>query len=253
MANSYKRRERRVATACNAGAASCGLRYMACVTAWPRLAAPGILVLLLAGLVGASSASADDHHHRKPPHHPKPPHPPEPPNLIRGSSFEHPHVRRGTSHPFRSIRGWRLAYGPAFELQNQLVGPAPRGKQYAELDSDASTGIFQRVHTRADRNYRLEFCAAGRPGTPPTENVLVVRWQRRLLARIVLDGGHHARVEWHDYRFKVSATGSRTRLQFNDRGISDSVGPLLDAVRLHVDKGHIEEGCAPPKPHPHNS
>ena len=105
-------------------------------------------------------ASADDQH-------PKPPHPPEPPNILRGGSFEHPRVRPGTSHPFAAIRGWHLAYGPDFELQNGLVGPAANGEQYAELDSDASTGIFQRVHTHADRNYRLEFCAAARPGTPP--------------------------------------------------------------------------------------
>ena len=219
---------------------------MAHVTDWLRLSVPGVLVLVLAGLVCASPASAGDHH-------PKPPHPPEPPNLIRGGSFEHPHVHLGTSHPFASIRGWRLAYGPDFELQNQLLGPAPRGKQYAELDSDASTGIFQRVHTHAGRNYRLEFCAAARPGTPPTENVLVVKWQRHLLARIVLDGGHDTQTRWHDYRFTVQAADRRTRLQFNDRGISDSVGPLLDAVRLHADKGHIEEGCALPKPKPHHS
>lgn len=222
------------------------------VTARPRVTVPGLLLLVLAVLVVASPASADDHH-LKPPHHPKPPHPPDPPNLVRGGSFEHPHIPSGTSHPFASIRGWRLAYGPDFELQNLLLGPAPRGKQYAELDSDASTGIYQRVHTHADRNYRLEFCAAARPGTPPTENVLIVKWQRHLLARIVLDGGHDTQIKWHDYRFKVRAAAGRTRLQFNDRGISDSVGPLLDAVRLHADRGHIEEGCAPPKHKPQHS
>jgi hypothetical protein len=204
-------------------------------------------VLVLAVLVGASSASAGDHQ-PKPPHHPKPPPPPTSPNMLRGGSFEHPRVRPGSSHPFASIRGWRLAYGPDFELQNRLLGAAARGEQYAELDSDASTGIFQLVHTHADRTYRLEFCASARPGTPPAENVLIVKWQRRLLARIVLDGGDKSQIEWHDYKFKVQAAGSRTRLQFNDRGISDSVGTLLDAVRLHPEKARVKEGCAAPKP-----
>jgi len=142
-----------------------------------------------------------------------------------------------------------LAFGRDFELQNRLVGPAAAGQQYAELDSDTSTGIFQRVPTRPDQNYRLEFCAAARPGTPKSENVLVVRWDRRSLARIVLDGTHDSQAKWHDYKFKVQASGGRTRLQFNDRGISDSVGTLLDAVRLHADKGHVQEGCAAPKHH----
>jgi Protein of unknown function (DUF642) len=199
-------------------------------------------VLVLAVLVGASSASAHDHH-------PKPPHPPEPPNMLRGGSFEHPRVRPGSSHPFASIRGWRLAYGPDFELQNRLLGPAARGEQYAELDSDAAIGIFQLVHTHADGKYRLEFCAAARPGTRKEENVLVVNWRRRRLARIELDGGHHTQIEWHDYKFTVQATGNRTRLQFNERGISDSVGTLLDAVRLHPEKTHVQEGCKPPDPH----
>ena len=215
-------------------------------------------MLVLAVFGGAPSASADDHHskpphHPKPPHHHKPPHPPAPPNLIRGGGFEHPRVHPGRSHPFAAIRGWRLAYGPNFELQNRLVGPAAAGQQYAELDSDASTGIFQRVHTQADTTYRLEFCASARPGTPKDENVLVVRWQRGPLARIELDGGHRTQTEWHDYKFKVRATGTRTRLQFNDRGISDSVGMLLDAVRLHADKGHLEEGCTAPRRGPHHS
>jgi hypothetical protein len=173
--------------------------------------------------------------------------------MLRGGSFEHPRVHPGSSHPFSSIPGWRLAYGPDFELQNRLLGPAARGEQYAELDSDASTGIFRLVHTRADAKYRLEFCAAARPGTPRAENVLIVKWQRHRLARIELDAGRHTQIELHDYKFTVQAAGSRTRLQFDDRGISDSIGTLLDAVRLHPERARVKEGCAPPKHHAHHS
>jgi Protein of unknown function (DUF642) len=189
----------------------------------PRLAIAALLVLALALLAAASPASAR---------------PPKLPNLLTGGSFEHPAVKARTSHSFASIRGWRLAYGPNFELQNRLVGPAAAGQQYAELDSDASTGIFQRVHTNAETKYRLAFCASARPGTPPAENVLVVKWHRRVVARIALDGRHHSQTDWHSYAFKVTATGRRTRLEFDDRGISDSVGTLLDAVRLTLWRGH---------------
>jgi hypothetical protein len=196
---------------------------MARAAAWPRLVLPGILVAAIGLWVGPARAVAS---------------PPPLPNLLTNGSFEHPHVAAGSSHPFPSIPGWHLAYGPSFELQDLLVGPAAAGDQYAELDSDASTGIFQRVHTHADRNYRLEFCASPRPGTPPSENVLVVRWHSHKLARIVMDGRHHAHTDWHGYAFKVQATDGRTRLQFNDRGTSDSVGTLLDAVRVTRWRGH---------------
>ena len=191
--------------------------------AWPRLVLPGILVAAIGLWAGAARAAAS---------------PPPLPNLLTNGSFEHPRVTAGSSHPFPSIPGWHLAYGPDFELQNRLVGPAAAGEQYAELDSDASTGIFQRVHTHADTNYRLEFCASPRPGTSPSDNVLIVRWHRHPLARIVLDGRHRSHTDWRAYAFKVRATDSRTRLQFNDRGTSDSVGTLLDAVRVTLWRGH---------------
>ena len=101
--------------------------------------------------------------------------------LVNGS-FEHPQVPSGSSHPFAAIPGWHLAFGPDIELQNHVAGAPAVGDQLAELDSDASSGIFQRVRTEPGRQYRLQFFASARPGTSPAENVLVVRWHRHVLA-----------------------------------------------------------------------
>src|SRR4029079_4646162 len=83
--------------------------------------------------------------------------PPTLPNMLTNGSFEHPHVQAGASHPFASIPGWHLAYGPDIELQNHVAGAPAKGDQLAELASDGSSGIFQRVHTQPGRLYRLQF------------------------------------------------------------------------------------------------
>jgi hypothetical protein len=188
-----------------------------------RFVLPGILAAAFGLWVGAARAEAR---------------PPTLPNMLTNGSFEHPSVPAGTSHPFASIPGWHLAFGPDIELQNHVAGAPARGDQLAELDSDASSGIFQRVHTQPDGLYRLQFSASARPGTSSAENVLVVKWHRHVLARIVLDGRGDSQTEWHDYAFKVRATGIRTRLEFDDRGVSDSVGTYLDAVKVTPWRGH---------------
>ena len=59
--------------------------------------------------------------------------PPPLPTLVRNGSFEHPRVRVGSSHPFTSIPGWRLAFGPDIEIQNHIAGAAALGDQVVEL------------------------------------------------------------------------------------------------------------------------
>jgi hypothetical protein len=164
--------------------------------------------------------------------------PPRLPNLLTNGGFEHPRIPDGSSHPFSSIPGWHLAFGPDIELQNHVAGVPAAGRQLAELDSDNSSGIFQRVPTEADRIYRLQLSVSARPGTSAAENVLVVKWHRRVVARIALDGRGLTQTEWHTYAFKVRATGPRTRLELDDAGISDSVGTYVDAVRVTFWRGH---------------
>ena len=184
------------------------------------LAALGAAALLVAGAPPASAA------------------PPRLPNLLTNGGFEHPRVPAGSSHPFASIPGWHLAFGPDIELQNHVAGEPAAGSQFAELDSDRSSGIFQRVRTEPGRLYRLQLLASARPGTSAAENVLVVRWHRRVVARIVLDGRSLTHTDWHAYAFKLRATGRRTRLELDDAGISDSVGTYVDAVKVTFWRGH---------------
>ena len=164
--------------------------------------------------------------------------PPSLGNAVVNGSFERPVVPVGRTQPFPAIRGWRLAFGPDIEIQNHAAGDPARGRQFVELDSDASSGIYQRIPTRPNRLYRVQFFFSPRPGTSAAENVLVVKWHRRVVARLTGDGTGLVSADWHMYAIKVRATGRATRLEFDDGGISDSVGTLIDGVTVTRWRGH---------------
>jgi hypothetical protein len=164
--------------------------------------------------------------------------PPPLPNLVRNGSFERPPIPARRTQSFASIPGWTLAFGPDIELQNHVVGDPAVGNQFLELDSDASSGVFQRVPTRPGRLYRLQLLFSARPGTPRSENVLVVRWHGHMVRTITADGRGLRNTEWRMYAFKVRATGRSTGLELDDGGISDSVGTYVDAVTVTLWRGH---------------
>ena len=169
--------------------------------------------------------------------------PPPVTNLVRNGSFEHPVVRIHSSFPFASIPGWQLAFGPNIEIQNHVAGDPAVGNQFVELDSDASSGIYQRVPTRPHRPYRIQFFFSPRPGTSAAENVLVVKWHRRVVATLTADGLGLTNASWRLYAFKVRPSGGRTtRLEFDDGGISDSVGTYIDGISVSPWRGHPTAG-----------
>jgi hypothetical protein len=159
-------------------------------------------------------------------------------NVVVNGSFERPLIAPGTTRPFPSIRGWRLAFGPDIEIQNHAVGDPAVGNQFVELDSDASSGIWQKVPTRPGRLYRLQLWFSPRPGTPAAENVLIVHWRKLVVARITADGAGLHDTDWTMYAFKVRAIRTSTRIELADGGISDSVGTYVDGVSLTPWRGH---------------
>ena len=159
-------------------------------------------------------------------------------NAVVNGGFERPLVPMGSTAPFPSIRGWRLAFGPDIEIQNHAVGDPAQGSQFVELDSDASSGIWQKVRTRPGRLYRLQLFFSPRPGTSAAENVLVVHWRRLVIARIRADGRGLTNTAWKMYAFKVRALRTTTRIELADGGISDSVGTYVDGVSLTPWRGH---------------
>ena len=164
--------------------------------------------------------------------------PPPLKNVVVNGSFERPFVAARSTHPFPAIPGWRLAFGPDIEIQNHVVGDPARGRQFVELDSDASSGIWQKVPTTPGRLYRLQVYFSPRPGTSAAENILVVHWRRYVIGTISANGLGLRNTHWTMYAFKVRAIRTSTRIELADVGISDSIGTFVDGVSLTPWRGH---------------
>ena len=159
---------------------------------------------------------------------------PAPPSVINGS-FEEPPVSPGTYSNFASIPGWSLSFGPSIEIGNDVTYfglAAADGAQYLELDSGGSSGIFQDLPTTPGASYVLIFAFGARPQFGPDQNAIEVWWDSQPLATLTLDGINRTTTYWQDYSYIVTATGNLTRLEFRDVGVSDTLGTLLDNVRM---------------------
>lgn len=152
--------------------------------------------------------------------------------IVVNGSFEEPALATGTWNLFPSIPGWSLTYGPAIEIQNSTAGPAADGLQWIELDSTASSGIYQNLNTTVNQVYLLSFAFSPRLGTPASDNILQVQWNGQVLATISADGTNLTSTQWTTYTYAVIATGPSTRLEFDDLGTSNGVGTFLDNVSV---------------------
>jgi len=171
-------------------------------------------------------------------------------NLIHNGSFEEPAIGEGWG-TFHSIPYWSLESGPNFEIQHGILGGPSEGLQHAELDAypvPGSIAISQTFDTEPGGLYRLRFAFAGRPGTGLENNVLGVEISdvtpdvaSGLIDFQLLDDAQNPVVGdpaasgdsgWHYYTAAFAASGTRTKLRFQDLGTSDTYGTFIDDVSL---------------------
>ncbi|XXY50943.1 DNRLRE domain-containing protein [Sorangium sp. So ce269] len=162
-------------------------------------------------------------------------------DIVTNGSFEAPNVSTGSSSLYSSISGWQAAYGQ-IQIHDHASGMSPaQGNQHAELDASSSSGIYQNLTTIPGATYQLRFAFAARPGTNASQNVLGVVWGGQPVA--TLTTGSSA---WVTYTYTLVASGTTTRLQFNDLGISNGLGTLLDDVRVvaaDTDQDGVFDSC----------
>jgi len=159
-----------------------------------------------------------------------------PPALADGvvnGSFETPQI--GGWHVYKTIQGWKTSSGRGIEVQHGVAGAPQDGKQLVELDSYDSSAMYQNVTTQAGKAYRLTFHFSARPGTKAGDNKLQVSWGGRVIANLDAGAGG-SQTAWEKYSYAVGACENATRLEFQDVGISNSLGTYIDNVSVEMIK-----------------
>ncbi len=158
-------------------------------------------------------------------------------NLIVNGSFE---INTGLANNSSfgagvTVSGWTAIGSDGIEVWNNFnnAGPpnASDGITRVELDvlGPSVNGIAQNVATNVNQAYVLRFDFSGRAGNT---DVMDVYWRSNLIGTIT-----QTVVGWQTYSFTVLGSGGSDELRFMETAArSDSVGELLDNIRLFADE-----------------
>ncbi|WP_202414185.1 PEP-CTERM sorting domain-containing protein [Duganella flavida] len=147
--------------------------------------------------------------------------------LLTNGSFEQNLQANGTWNIYSNLTGWTGgAYG--IELRNNVVGNAPDGVNFVELDTTANSSMFQNVSTVMGQNYTLTFKFQDRPGVATSSQGLEISWGGSVVGTVnnSLGGG------WQTVSYNLIGNGATEALSFKAIGTSDSLGTSLDKVSL---------------------
>ena len=164
--------------------------------------------------------------------------PPPPPvrandELVIDGDFESPRLAPGTWNVFDAIAGWQTSRGPGIEIQHGVAGAPFAGNQHVELDSHASSAMFQMLPTAPGATYLVTYRVSPRPGVAADDNQLEVRWDGAVIDRYVADRVV-GETEWELRAMLVTARGTSTRLELADTSVSDGLGAYIDDVSVKL-------------------
>lgn len=163
-------------------------------------------------------------------------------NIIINGSFEDPACTVATPCDpgfnwglFDSITGWTAVSGTKIEIGNgSLYGiTGYDGEQVMELDSNGNSVVAQFVAGPGD--FVLSFLYADRNYQPfePTTDGFAVFWNNVLLP-LVMPLANPPNSAMQLYSLNVTAQAGFNTLAFVGLGPSDSIGVLIDDVRLEA-------------------
>jgi hypothetical protein len=164
------------------------------------------------------------------------------PNLIVNGSFEEPNLPTPGFGIFPSIPGWSHQARPGttssgIEVQDHVAGApaAGAGDQFAELDSDGPSRVFQAVATNAGSTYRLSFLYSARPNTAAADNDFQVTAGPASMHIGPLASA--PQTQWHTATLDFVATAASSTIAFLDLGpeqAAGGVGAYIDLVSVEL-------------------
>ncbi|MCA9534760.1 MAG: DUF642 domain-containing protein [Myxococcales bacterium] len=163
--------------------------------------------------------------------------PPQQGNLLVNGGFEQPRLNHGTWQVFGALPGWQLSSGPGIEVQNNVAGRPAEGSQYVELDSHASSAIYQDVQTVPGQYYELRVAFSARPGTPRMDNSVAVVLNGQVVHTLDAEGSQLGDTQWAYQSIQFQATSSSTRVELRHVGRSNGLGGYVDDVSVTAISG----------------
>ena len=155
---------------------------------------------------------------------------PEGAELLQNGSFEKPEISPGSYRILSALPGWTVAFGPGAEVQRRVVGSPSDGEQLVELDSTATTGIYQDIETTPGTSYVLCMRYSARPGVSLEDNAIEVRVGELPVDTLKADGSKLSDTSWSEHAWRIQARSNRTRIELRGLGPSNGVGGYIDAV-----------------------
>ena len=170
-------------------------------------------------------------------------------NLFKNPSFEAPVVTANGGQweivpTTNSALKWIAEYlsggaDDSLEIQNIALGwNAKEGSQYAELDGNESTMIYQEIATVPGNEYELGYSFSARPTV--AANDLSVYVDGTEINTHSADGTTLSNTDWQDFTNTFVATGATTKIAFSNTDVSDTYGVFLDDMKL-VCNGPVDD------------
>jgi hypothetical protein len=147
--------------------------------------------------------------------------------LLTNGSFEADQQGYGSWNIYSTLTGW-TGVGAGIELRNNVVGVAPDGVNFVELDTTANSAMYQNVSTALNQSYTLSFQFQDRPGVGTSSQGLEISWGGNVVGTVNNSVGGN----WQTVSYTLLGTGNIEALSFRAIGTSDSLGTSLDAVSL---------------------
>jgi hypothetical protein len=149
------------------------------------------------------------------------------PELLTNGSFESETQANGTWSNYTDLTGWFGGdYG--IELRHNVVGVAPDGVNFVELDTYHNSSMYQKVSTTLGQSYTLTFQFQDRPGVDASSQGLEIYWGNSFVGSVNNSAGGG----WQTVSYNLLGTGNTEALTFKAIGTDDSLGTSLDNVSL---------------------